>query len=59
MTIQERNDVSRKIILDRARKLYVRGDDNVQIDDDAQLSEVDFGTWVQAWVFVPIDEEGR
>lgn len=28
------------------------GCDEIEIDSDAQLSENDEGTWVQAWVFV-------
>lgn len=29
--------------------------DNVQIDDDASLSQADDGAWVQAWVWVPYE----
>ena len=28
-------------------------DDNIEIDDDALVSEGDGGAWVQAWVWVP------
>lgn len=36
--------------IERAREEYA-GDD-VNVDDDAQLSHTDDGAWVQAWVFV-------
>ena len=43
---------------DAAREIY--GDDDIQIDDDAKISnenpEKDGGAWVQAWVWVPLDE---
>lgn len=38
----------------RARELYMG--ENIEIDPDAQLSEADDGTWVQAWVWVPAAE---
>lgn len=41
--------------IERASKLY--GDDDCVIDDDATISEVDEGVWVQAWVWLP-NEEG-
>jgi hypothetical protein len=34
-----------------ARELY--GSDDIEIDDDAKISEADKGTWVAAWVWVP------
>lgn len=33
-----------------------RDSDDVQFDDDAQVSPVDCGMWVQAWVFVRSDD---
>lgn len=35
----------------KANSLY--GNDDVEIDDDARISEVDGGYWVQAVVWVP------
>lgn len=44
-----------------ARDLYAS--DEIQIDDDATVSPAphnpSFGYWVQAWVWVPADEESR
>lgn len=40
----------------RARADYATGDD-VQIDDDATVSEADGGAWVAAWVWVPQDDD--
>lgn len=41
----------------RARRLYAQGsDDDIEIDDDALVSEGDGGAWVQAWVWVPNQE---
>jgi len=36
-----------------ARRLHA--DDDVQIYDDAQVSEADEGMWVEAWVWVPLE----
>lgn len=36
-----------------ARKEY--GSDEIEIDDEADISEGDDGTWVQAWVFLSND----
>lgn len=45
-------------LINRARELYAdKSDDNIEIDSNAQLSETDNGTWVQAWVWVPKDDE--
>ena len=39
--------------IDEARKMYAEGsDDDIEIDDDALVSEGEGGTWVQAWVWV-------
>jgi len=42
---------------ERAGELYAHNTDDVQIDEDAHVSEADHGAWVQAWVWVddPID----
>jgi hypothetical protein len=38
----------------QARRLYCGGsDDNIEVDDNAQASRADEGTWVQAWVWLP------
>jgi hypothetical protein len=37
--------------IDEAREMY--SDDDIEIDDDALVSEGDGGAWVQAWVWVP------
>lgn len=40
-----------------ARELYADcSADNITIDDDAAVSEADYGVWVQAWVFVHDDD---
>jgi len=41
--------------IDRARRLYAYGsDDNIEIDDNATISEGDDpGVWVSAWVWLP------
>lgn len=36
-----------------ARKMYSEGNDDINVDDDAKLSEGSDGVWVQAWVWVP------
>lgn len=42
--------------IDRASELY--GSDEITIDAGARVSEVDdIGVWVQAWVWVPNDED--
>lgn len=46
----------RAYLLAEARHLYADHTDDVEIDDDAQLSETDDGTWVQAWVWVYREE---
>lgn len=43
---------------DKARELYCLGsDDNIEIDDNAGVSRTEIGVWVQAWVWVPFEEE--
>jgi hypothetical protein len=42
-----------EITVIRSRSRYVDGsDDNVEIDDDANLSPGDDGCWVQGWLWV-------
>lgn len=37
----------------RAREQYAYGaDDNIEIDDNAQVLDAEGGVWVQAWVWV-------
>jgi hypothetical protein len=43
-----------KAFIEDARSLYQN--DDIEIDDNAKLSETDDGAWVQAWVFV-LDKE--
>lgn len=39
--------------IDRAREMYAYGSsDDIEIDDNAEISQTDDGTWVQAWVWV-------
>lgn len=41
-----------------ARQEYAQGSDNdIEVDDDAQLSQADDGTWVQAWVWIRTAED--
>jgi hypothetical protein len=40
--------------IDKARDMYQN--DDVQVDYNALTSEAALGTWVQAWVWVPIDD---
>lgn len=41
--------------IDQARDIHQSND--VEINDDAGVSEADNGFWVQAWVWVPTGEE--
>lgn len=43
-------------LIQQARDLHA-GDD-LQIDDDATISEAEGGAWVAAWVWVEYPEEG-
>jgi hypothetical protein len=38
-------------LIQRATEMY--GSDDIEIDDDASVSEATNGAWVQAWVWVP------
>ncbi len=40
--------------IEAARQRYAS--DDINIDDDANLSLGDDGVWVQAWVFVPAQD---
>jgi hypothetical protein len=40
-----------------ARGLYE--DDDCEIDDDAKCSPSEEGNWVQAWVWIPSDEDAQ
>lgn len=60
--ITEEPDQFRLDVIEAATKQYAYGsDDNIEIDDDAKISEGEDGTWVQAWVFVrmtrPVGED--
>lgn len=48
----------REEIITEARRIYAApSDDDISIDEDAQMSYADGGTWVQAWLWVPQKEE--
>lgn len=52
-------ETRQSVAVAEARALY--GSDDIEIDEDAEISETgegthDAGTWVQAWVFVPKGE---
>jgi hypothetical protein len=38
--------------IERARELY--GSDDVEIDENAKASRADSGTWIEAWVWLPL-----
>jgi hypothetical protein len=45
-------------LLAKAKAMYCEGsDNNIEIDDGAQISVANEGTWVQAWVYVPNEKE--
>jgi hypothetical protein len=41
--------------VERARELYAN--DELEIDDNAIISQADDGCWVAAWVWVPVDSD--
>ena len=44
-------------IIEAARGMYcAHSNDDIEIDDNPELSHGENGTWVQAWVFVHKDE---
>ena len=44
-------------LVELAREVYaLRGDNDIEIDDDALTSGTDSGTWVAAWVWMPDTE---
>jgi hypothetical protein len=47
----------RTTIRDIARRFF--GDDDLEIDANARLSESEDGVWVQAWVFVYAEDVGE
>ncbi|WP_234265166.1 hypothetical protein [Hydrogenophaga sp. NFH-34] len=42
-------------VIQMARRAYC-DDDDIQIDEDAEVSETDDGAWVSAWVWVSTEE---
>jgi hypothetical protein len=42
-----------------AEAITLHASDVIQIDSDAAVSHADNGTWVQAWVWVPGEQDGR
>lgn len=46
-------DAERQKLIEAARDAY--GSDDLEIDDEAQLSSCDEGNWVAAWVWLPAD----
>jgi hypothetical protein len=47
-------------IRELAREEWVLGNDDIQMDDDAEVARVDAGgAWVQAWVWVSEPAEGE
>jgi hypothetical protein len=47
-------EAKKKIAIDAAREVIKEwcAEDEIEIDDDARVSTVDAGMWVEAWVFV-------
>jgi len=43
-----------RVELERAKELYAS--DDINIDDEAQASHTVDGVWIQAWVWVGVDE---
>jgi len=43
--------------MDKAREMYQT--DDIQIDENAEVSPSGDGTWIQAWVLIPGDTEFR
>lgn len=51
-------DRDRMKCIERAREVYAVGsDDDIEIDDNALLSEAHDGRWVQAWVWIGDPDE--
>jgi len=54
----DRRGVATTKEITRARKLYVDGsNDDIEVDNDARVSIADTGIWVQAWIWLPDEEE--
>jgi hypothetical protein len=51
LILAAKNDRASDELRTQAEALY--GSDELEIDDVAGTSEAEFGTWVQAWVWVP------
>lgn len=49
-TANDSEEIGNSEYLELAREVY--GSNNIEIDDDADFSEGNDGTWVQAWVFL-------
>lgn len=46
-------------LISAARTQYAQGsDDDIEIDDDARVSLVDHGAWVQGWLWIANAGEG-
>jgi len=42
--------------IEQARAMYATGsDNNIEVDNDARVSESVDGVWVQAWVWIAAD----
>lgn len=49
--------MNREKLIRAARALYAaRSSGDIEVDDDAKVSDGDGGAFVQAWVWVPFDE---
>ena len=53
------NEEVQKAVIEMARSLYEGTDGDIEVDDDASISPSEGGTWVQAWVWVPDDEQSN
>lgn len=42
--------------IDAAKDVFESQSDDIEIDNDAEVSVSDGGAWVQAWVFVSDDD---
>lgn len=53
------NEAERTALMEAAREKYaLRSSDDIEIDDDARVSQGDTGAFVQAWVHVTNEEAG-
>ena len=52
------NGASDERLREEARRIYAKGsDDDIEIDDAAEVSRGDEGAWVAAWVWLRFDTE--